>query len=58
MFSYWSLSDNKSPNVSKSLFSILTDLNSAVVWIVSALFFISISSSPCTNLWWLYQEQQ
>ena len=32
---HWSLSDNKSPQVSSILLSILADLNNAVVWMVS-----------------------
>ena len=35
MVSQWSLSDIKSLQVSRALLSILTDLNNAVVWIVS-----------------------
>ena len=33
MVFHWSVSDNKSPRVSKTLFLILADLNNAVVWI-------------------------
>ena len=46
---HWSLSDSKSPQVSRTLFSILADLNNAVVWIVSTHLLISKSSSPCIN---------
>ena len=42
----WSLSDSKSPQVSRTLLSIL---NNAVVWIVSTSLLISKSSSPFTN---------
>ena len=49
MVSHRSLSDSKSLQVSQALLSILTDLNSAVVWIVSTRPLISNSSSPCTN---------
>ena len=42
----WSLSDSNSPQVSRTLFSILTDLNSTVVWMVSTRPPISKSSSP------------
>ena len=49
MVSHRSLSDNKSPQVSRTLLSILTDLNNAVVWMVSTCPFISKSSSHCTN---------
>ena len=45
----WSLSDSKSPQVSRTLLNILTDLNSAVVWIVSTRVLISCSSSPVTT---------
>ena len=49
MVSHWSLSDNKSPQVSRTLLSILADLNNAVVWMVSTRPVISKSSSLCTN---------
>ena len=49
MVSKWSLSDSKSPQVSRTLLSILSDLNYAVVWMVSTPPLISESSSPCTN---------
>ena len=49
MFSHWSLSDNKSSQVSRTLLSILANLNNAVVWMVSTRPVISKSSSPCTN---------
>ena len=45
----WSLRDNKSPQISRTHFSILADLNNEVVWMVSANLLISKSSSPCTN---------
>ena len=35
MVFHWSLKDIKSPQVSRTLFSILIDLNNAVVWMVS-----------------------
>ena len=34
-FSYWGLSDNKSPQVSRTLLSILADLNNTIGWMVS-----------------------
>ena len=43
------LSDSKSPQVSKTLLSILADLNNAVVWMVSTCSLISKSSSPFIN---------
>ena len=45
---HWIQRDSKSPQVSRT-FSILSDLNNAVVCIVSTRPLISISSSPCTN---------
>ena len=45
----WSLSDSKSLQVSRTLLSILADLNNAVVWTVSIRSVISKSSSPSTN---------
>ena len=44
------LSDSKSPQVFRTLLSILTDLNNAVVWTVSTHPVFFKSSSPCTNL--------
>ena len=58
MVSYWSLSDSKSPQVSRTLLNILADINNAVVWMVSSRPLICKSSSSCTNLRWLYQEHQ
>ena len=49
MVSHWSLSKNKSPQISRTLFSILANFNNAVIWIVSIHPIISKSSSPCTN---------
>ena len=43
------LSDSMSPQVSRTLLSILADLNNAVVWMVSTPPLISKSSSLCTN---------
>ena len=45
MVFHWSLSDNKSPQVSRTLLSILADFNTAVVWMVSTRPIISKSSS-------------
>ena len=44
-----SLSDSKSPQVSRALLSILADLNNAVVWMVSTRPFISKSSDSFIN---------
>ena len=49
MVFHWSLSDNKTPQVSRTLLSILANLNNAVVWMVSTRHLISKSSSPITN---------
>ena len=49
MVFHWSLSDSKSPQVSRTLLSILTTLNNAVVWMVSIHPSTSRSSSPFNN---------
>ena len=49
MISHWSLSESKPSQVSRTLLSILSDLNIAAVWMVSTCPLISKSSSPCTN---------
>ena len=49
VFFYWSLSDSKCPQVSRTLLSILTVLNNVVVWMVSTRSPISKSSSPFSN---------
>ena len=46
MVFHWSLSDNKSPQVSRTLTSILAILNNAVVWMVYTWPPTSKSSSP------------
>ena len=48
MVFHWDLSDSKS-QVSRILLSILTDLNSIVVWMVSTRHLIPKSYSPCNN---------
>ena len=50
MVFHWSLSDSKSPQVSRMLLSILADLNNAVVCMVLILSPISSSSSPLFKL--------
>ena len=50
MVFHWSLSDSRFPQVSRTLFSILTDLNNAVVRMVSTRPLILKSSSPFINL--------
>ena len=47
MIFYWSLSDSKSPQVSRTLLSILADLN--VTWMVPTRPLISKPSSPSAN---------
>ena len=49
MVFYWCLSDSKSPQVSRTLLSILAVLNNVVVWIVSNRPPTSKSSSPFNN---------
>ena len=50
MASHWSLSDSRSPYVSKkTLLSILVALNNTVVWMVSTRSPIFKSSCPFTN---------
>ena len=49
MVFHWNLSDSKCPQVSRTLLSILTDLNNAVVWVVSTRPLISKSSIPVIN---------
>ena len=51
MVFHWSLSDSKSPQVSRTLLSILAVLNNAVVWMVSTRPPTSKSSSPFSNPW-------
>ena len=50
MVSRWSLSDSKSPQVSKTLLTILANRHNLVVWMVSTRPIISKSSNPCTNI--------
>ena len=49
MVFHWSLSDSKSPQVSRTLLSILAVLNNVVVWIVSTCLPTSKSSRPFSN---------
>ena len=59
MVFHWSLSNSKSPQVSRTLLSILAVPNNAVVWTVSTSPVIFKSSSPCTNplVYWEHQLQ-
>ena len=49
MVFHWRLSDGKSPQVSRTLLSILAVLNNSVVWMVSTRPPPSKSSSPFSN---------
>ena len=49
MVFHWSLSDNKSPQVSRTLLNILAIFNNVVVWFVSPDPLIYKSSSPFIN---------
>ena len=49
MVFHWSLSDSKSPQVSRTLLSILAVLNNVVVWMVSTRSPTSKSSRPFNN---------
>ena len=49
MIFHLSLSDSKSPQVPRTLLSILADLNNAAVWMVSTRTVISKSFSYCMN---------
>ena len=51
------LSDSKSPQVSRTLLSILATLIN-VVWMVSTRLLYLCPSVPVPILWWLYQAQQ
>ena len=50
MVFHWSLSDNMSPQISRTLLSILANLNNVVMWMVSTHPPTSKSSSPFNNL--------
>ena len=58
MVFHWSLSDNNSPQVSRTLLSILANLNNAVIWMVSTRPPMSKSSSSIINPLVTYQAQQ
>ena len=49
MVFHWSLRDSKSPQVSRTLLSILAVFNNAVVWVVSTRPLTFKSSSPFRN---------
>ena len=46
---HWSLSDSKSPQIPRTLLSIMIDLSNTVDWMVSIRSLIFKSSGPCTN---------
>ena len=46
---YWSLSDSKSPLVSRTLLGILASLDNVIVWIVTTRTLISKSFNPIIN---------
>ena len=56
MVFHWSLSDSKSPRVSRFLLSFLADLNNAVVWMITTRPLLSMSSIPFINPSMTYQE--
>ena len=58
MVSYWWLSDSKSPQVSRSLLSILSELNNTVILMISTRPLISKPSSPFCNIWGSFQVNQ
>ena len=49
MVFHWSLSDSKSPQISRTLLSFLAVLNNAVVWMISTRPPTAKSSSPFSN---------
>ena len=49
MVSHWSQRDSRSPQISRTLLSILADLNKTVVRMISTRPLISTSSITCTN---------
>ena len=49
MVFHWRLSDSKSPQVSRTLLSILAVFNNAIVWMVSTRLLTSKSSGPFNN---------
>ena len=55
---HWCLTESKSPQVSRTLLSILTDFNNAVVWIVSILPLISSSSNIFQSILGPFQVHQ
>ena len=58
MVFHWSLSDSKSPQVSRTPLSILAVLNNALIWMVSTHLPTSKSSNPFCNPLLLFQKHQ
>ena len=63
MVSHWNLSGSKSSQVSRTLLSILADLNNAVVWMVSLVLLFPQSlyqsfgdCTKCTNYNWYHRH--
>ena len=54
MVFHWSLSDNKSPQVSRTLLSILAVLNNAVIWMVSTRPPTPSPLVPFSNYYYYY----
>ena len=55
---YWSLSASKFSQVFRTLLSILTDLDNAVVWIIFTCPLVSMSFSPFTKILEIFQVHQ
>ena len=49
MVFHWSLSHRKSPQVSRTLLSILVYHNNPVVGMISTILYFQVSSCPCNN---------
>ena len=48
-FSHWSLSDSISPQITRTVLSILADISNTVIWMISIRPLISKFFGPCTN---------
>ena len=58
MVSHWILSDNKSPQVSRTLLSILANLSNALVWMIPLVLLFSNTPVPLPIFWLLYEKHQ
>ena len=65
MVSHWSLSDNKSPQVSRTLLGILVDLKKTIVWMVPTRSYFQVLQflnqsfgdfTKSTNYHWYYRH--